>query len=130
MKVYVDTNVILDYLEQRKNVVGENLSTAAFMFFAKALRCDYYIIISDHTLIELLNYLEEQLAESFFKMMDRKTIKIHATPKDRELAKTIPTHFADALHIVLASRAGASMIVTRNVKDFEGLFKTVRPEDV
>lgn len=78
---------------------------------------------------ELLRNIDVEQTTMLFKFLEKKLIKVKLTQKDKDIATKLDTHFSDALHIVLASKANADAIVTRNVKDFQ-LFKTYRPEDL
>jgi len=124
MKVYIDTNVYLDYFLERRN------AKKSFRIFRKALRCDFFIIISDHALNELIRYIEPKNVRFFFATLNHKLIKVYASEEDKLEAKNISTHYEDALHIVLAKKSEADIIITNNIKDFKGLFNSKIPEDV
>ena len=124
MKLYVDTNVYLDYLLERRN------SNNSFKLFKDTISCKHKIIISDQVLYELSKHMDPKNAIVFFNLIDFKLIKIKSNEYDELAAKQLNTHFEDALHIVLAKKSDADLIVTRNIDDFEHLFKTKRPENV
>jgi predicted nucleic acid-binding protein len=124
MKLYIDTNVYLDFfLERRK-------SEHAFKIFKKTLKCKFYIILSDHILAELNNTMDLSDTQMLFSLLKPKIILVQMNEKDKNDAKLLNTHYADAIHIILATKAKADAIVTSNVKDFDSIFKTYSPEDL
>ena len=123
MKIYVDTNVYLDYLLSRKN------SKYAFQIFKRALKCHFHIIVSDHLLFELHKFIEYSDIKFLFVLLKHKIITVSSGSAEQLEAKKLGTHYADALHIVLAKKANADIIITNNASDFESFFKTKRPED-
>ena len=123
MKIYVDTNVYLDYFLDRKR------AEPAFKLFSNVLACKHRIMLSDHVIDELRRYIDLENTSFLFQMLERKIVKIRVMQKDIIEAAKIETHKSDALHIVLARRADAEAIVTRNIDDFPS-FKTYRPEEL
>ena len=124
MRIYVDTNVYLDYFLNREK------SKYAFKIFKRTMNCHYHIILSDHVSSELTNNLDYSKMQFLFKILKHKIILIKLENKDEEKAKLLPTHYADALHIVLAQKGDAELIVTNNIKDFQSIFESKRPEDL
>ena len=49
----VDTNVYLDYLLERCNRQGNDLSIPAAAIFTRAIACEFELVLSDHVLNEL-----------------------------------------------------------------------------
>ena len=118
-KLYIDTNVIIDVIEDRKNAFGKDISTPSFDVFLKASNCKYYLIISSWTLFELRKRCSADMA-FFFSMLKKKILKVEHTSADEESAKNrSKENFADAIHLVIAERLRADYIITRNVADFE-----------
>jgi len=130
MKIYVDTNIYLDFLLERKNLEERDLSEYSYNVFERTISCEFTIVVSDKILSELRKHLDPGKASALFKLIKGKIIKIIATDEDIEKAKNINTHFEDAIHVVLALKAEADLIVTRNKKDFKGLFKAKLPEEI
>ena len=123
MKIYVDTNVYLDFfLERSKSRYAERL-------FRQTLHCKHQIILSDQIVSELIRNISIDNITALFEMLKHKIIKIKTEDEDRNYAKTLNTHYADALHIALAKKSEAEAIITNNTKDFELIFKTYRLED-
>lgn len=114
MKIYVDTNVIMDFLLGR--------DSNAFKLFMKSLECKYFVFISDIVLQEL--QFQELDASTFIKLLNsRKKIQIVNVREEEKavanmLIKKYDTHYNDALHKIVAKRIGVDFIVTKNVKDF------------
>ena len=69
MKIYVDTNVYLDYLLDRKNRNGKDLSRSAFDVFKRAVACEFYIILSYHLLNELHAHIKESDTRMLLKFL-------------------------------------------------------------
>jgi predicted nucleic acid-binding protein len=124
MKLYIDTNVYLDYFLDREK------SRSAFKIFSRAIECEFEVVVSDWILNELNNTFELTDLKMLFELLKPKIIHIVTDEHDKNEAKNIPTHYADALHIVLAKKSRAEAIITNNVKDFESIFKACRPEDL
>ena len=112
--VYVDTNVFMDFFLNR--------DSSAYLFFEKAFSCKYKIIISDAVIREFCNYCKRSELENFIciaRAMDKIEV-IVSTKEDHIEANALRhiTHYADALHKVLAKRRNVVYFVTKNVKDF------------
>jgi predicted nucleic acid-binding protein len=123
MRIYVDTNVYLDYFLERIR------SKEALNLFMDAIRCKYEVVLSEQVLFELDRLVDYKETVMFFQILKPKLINVKADEDDFSEARKINTHFADALHIVLARKAGAELVVTRNLKDFSS-FKAKRPEEL
>ena len=110
MKVYLDTNIIMDFLEGRNK--------KAFEIIQASLDCKFYLIISDLVLKEL-DY-QNMKYEMFLKLISRKLIQVITEKEDTRKAKKYLgyTHPNDALHAVLAEKAKADKLLTQNIKDF------------
>lgn len=125
MRLYVDTNVYLDFLLKRGT-----FSDYAGRLFAEAASCKHTILFSNHVASEMTRYVILEDCQGLFAFLKPKLEKIPVLPEDRISAESLPTHFADALHITLAMRAGADCIITRNTSDFRHIFKTKTPEEI
>jgi predicted nucleic acid-binding protein len=124
MKVYIDTNVYLDYFLERTR------SRYAEKIFFQTVYCKHQIILSDHVVSELIRNIAIEKITALFETLKTKLIKIKQEDEDVAYAKNLPTHYADALHIALAKKAKADAIITDNIKDFSSIFKTYSPEDI
>ena len=133
LKIYCDTNIYIDYFDERTDNIRP-LKDFAFNFFSKGWNCEFKLIISDWLLKELKNHLTgEQIEEIFgeFRKKD-KLISIEEEKGDREKAKSISKeNWDDALHAILANKSKADYLTTRNIKDYAGcenLVQIVFPE--
>lgn len=111
MRLYLDTNVIIDIMENR--------DSSSYDLLLRSLLCQYKIVLSSTVWKELGRTGHEQERHTFVKLLEnnRKVIFVHHEPQDLVDARTVPTHAMDALHYVLARRH-ADALVTRNLKDF------------
>ena len=108
MRVYVDTNVFMDFLDDR--------NSASFRFFVKVISCMCTVIISDVVLEELS--FQRVDSKSLMNILSHKIEVKHATYEDKSRAHRLSTHYNDALHICIAEREKVDAIITRNKKDF------------
>ena len=134
MKLYVDTNIFLDFLLERKNLAGEDISKPAQKLFFRAIKCEFFIVLSNHTGSELNKNLDIEKARMMLEFLKKKIVMIYQTQEDvDEATKLSPANFSDALHAVLAKKSGAEYLITRNLKDFSqfsSYIKAKPPEDV
>ena len=120
MKVYCDTNIFIDYFDERENYIRP-LKDFAFEFFSRGWNCSFELVISDWLIKELRNHLkEEQIQEIFNRFKTKnKLIEINEEPEDRIKSKEFKNP-DDALHAILAKKSKANFLATRNIKDYEG----------
>ncbi len=134
MKLYIDTNIFLDYLLERKNLNGEDISSPAQKLFYRAMSCEFFIIVSDHTARELNKNLNIEKARMMIEFLKKKIVMVYSVEEDvTEAKKLSPTNQNDALHAVLAKKHGADYLITRNLKDFEEFslyIKSKAPENI
>ena len=130
MRIYVDANVYLDYLQERKNREGRDLGELAAELFTRAVGCEFEIVLSDHVLDEMYKHASVESARMLWEFLLPKVIMVWQSGEDKEYAKSLPTHFDDALHITLARRTGAKLIVTRNKTHFRELIEAKCPEEI
>lgn len=135
IRVYCDTNIYLDFLLGRKDYLRP-LDEFAHQIFKRVISGEFILIISDHLLNELENNIKEEKIREFLDILSQqqKSMIIMKTAQDIKEAKNISTtHWKDILHAILAQKANADYLVTRNVNDFAGtehLVKTVFPEQI
>jgi predicted nucleic acid-binding protein len=112
--VYVGTNIIMDFLFNRNSY-----STS---FLMKSLNGKYRILISDLVLTELKHQDLILQASNFIKVFEGRLVICKTTSADASLAnnllKKYNSHYNDVLHMILAKKHGAEVIVTQNIKDF------------
>lgn len=119
MKLYIDTNVIIDAIKNRNNLFGKNLGNASAKIFFDACTCRYYLIISTWTLQELYRFVNFEDAEMLLKLLKKKTISATPTNEEKQQAAD-SSNYDDKLHIILAERENADYIITRDVEHFRG----------
>ena len=120
MKVYCDANIFIDYLDERTDKIRP-LKDLAFEFFSRGWNCNFELIISDWLLTELRNHLEEENIQEILNRFRKKNkiIEINEEPEDKKEAY-MHKHPDDARHAILARKAKADFLATRNIKDYEG----------
>lgn len=132
--LYIDTNIYLDVLLDRKNIYNKDIADPAMKIFYRAAKCEFNIVFSSWSSLELSRQIEPGSTTMLFSLIQKKIKFIEHTKEDIEKAKTInPLHFQDALHGILAKKAKADLLVTRDLKGFEcvkHLIKTSLPENV
>ena len=143
LKLYLDTNIYIDYFDGRVDNLRP-LGKFAFNLLKRTLECEFQIIISSLVLDELTYNTYKENMLSLIKDLKEKDLKekdklmiievneedVKNTIKIKRERKT--TH-NDTLHAVLANRIKADFLVTRNLKDFEelqDLVKVVLPENL
>lgn len=111
MCLYLDTNVIVDILRERK--------PASYDLFLRSLRCQHTLVISSWALRELARIGYEQQCDTIMRLLgaNKKIIFVSKTPEDELVAERAPTYFADAVHYAIAKRS-ADGIATWNTRDF------------
>jgi predicted nucleic acid-binding protein len=128
--IYLDTNVIMDFLLDR--------DSSAFNLIMKSISCQFCIIISDRVIKELhYQGLDTEMKNLFTVLTTAHKLYIDNTlDSDRitaiELIKHYKTHYSDALHKVIAKRNNVRYIVTKNIKDFKCFtdINIMRPEEL
>ena len=135
MLVYVDTNVIIDLLLNRTNIFGKNLGDRAAVLLDLAVACKHFLLISDWTVRELRkNGIDLEQLQMLLGFLGKKVRTVITGEEDRVRARELdPDNYDDALHVVLALKAGADVIATRNLKHFvkyKRLIKSQLPENL
>ena len=114
MRLYVDTNVFLDYFWPYRKHHKE-----AADFFVRVLKEKHVLIVSNWTLMELDKYVTPMQYQMLFTFLEKVTEVIQYSEKDIEEAKRIsPEHFQDALHGILAHKAKSDFVVSRDSSGF------------
>jgi len=111
MRLYLDTNVIVDILEDRDPTSAD--------LFLRSLACEHTLVLSSWLFQELANIGKASMGETIQSLLggNEKVVFVRHAPSDMALADDLLTHFADALHYVLARRY-ADALVTHNLKDY------------
>lgn len=134
MKLYVDTNIFLDYLLERKNLQNNDVSKPAQKLFYRSISCEFFVVFSDHTAKELYNQIDIEKTFFLFETLKKKLVPIKQTKDNQEEAlKLNLKNYADALHAILAKKSGADYIITRTIKDFKEFLRIINsklPENI
>ncbi|HLC56620.1 MAG TPA: hypothetical protein VJJ23_05265 [Candidatus Nanoarchaeia archaeon] len=132
--LYIDTNIFIDFVKDRTNIYGKDISTPATKLFFNTFSCKYHIIISTWTLNQIYKEVKTEDIAMLFNMLNKKIIIENYDEKDKLEANQRSTdNFEDALHIILAEKTKADIIVTRNISHFIKIGTKIpikRPEDV
>jgi predicted nucleic acid-binding protein len=117
--IYCDTNVYIDYFLDRRDRLRP-LGELAQSLFRRTFDCEFSIVVSDLILLELKN---QGCIPSAYSLMNQlylcgKLMLVEAVKDDKIIAQKLDAHFSDAMHAAIAHRAGATCIVTMNMKDF------------
>ncbi len=132
LRGYVDTNIFLDYILDRKDRQGNPLMPEVEEFFMRIYTTDMEIIISEKVTEELYCTLKDiSRGYMLFSMLTSqdKLIIVPYTAQDLEEAtKLDPENRNDALHALLARKHGAQYLVTRNMKHFRKFSHIIEPK--
>ena len=129
-KVFVDTNILIDLLGDRKP-----FSKYAIEIFDKAERRKVELFVSSHSFATthylLKKYMmETELREVLYALLDYLTIIAIDTDMIKKGLKSNYKDFEDALQIIAAnSIRKLDYIVTRNLKDFSDSGIAILPPD-
>lgn len=117
MKIYVDANVILDYILNRR-VEDRDRGYLARMFFQDCITYNVEIIISDHTKEEVIGH-ERIDEETWIDFVTEFNDLIRFVEADKTELNNAETHHnrPDYLHMLIAERVEADYLVTAD-KDF------------
>lgn len=132
-RIYLDTNIYLDYLLERKNKQGDDLESKAFRIFERTISCEFIIITSPWLLHELHKYVNEYKTAMLFTFLKRKTVMIPITDEEIISAKSLSSHYQDPLHAILAKKGNAELLITRDLKGFTSCKKIITvclPEEI
>jgi len=129
MKLYIDTCVYLDYINYNKEYSFEDRSEEILRFFQVVINQDHKVILSSWVKEELklkLAEIQEEISifDELFDNLNK--IDIVYTEDDKKEAKRISfNNWQDALHVILAKKANAIMVITQNIRDFNELCKDI-----
>jgi predicted nucleic acid-binding protein len=124
--IYLDTNIYLDYLEDRTDNIRP-LGEFAFQLIKRTIACEFKIVISGLVFKELANNIDENRVKELFAELNDldKLIEIEAIEEDVNktvrICKERKTDFEDTLHAVIANRLKVDYLVTRNIEHFSQL---------
>ncbi len=136
--IYLDSNIYIDYFDNRTDYLRP-LGAFAFELLRRMFGCEFKIAISAVVAEELIrNNRAEQLKNLAMRLREReKLVEVEILPEDFQKAKALSqkrnSSFNDALHAVVASKAKAEYLVTRNIEHLEkfgDMIKVVYPENI
>ena len=131
LKVYLDTNIYLDYFFDRKDNFRP-LGQFAFELLRRALNSEFKVIVSDWVIKEFCRFCDSDNIYELIKNLRsvNSLIFIKTKKEDRKKSRRY-RNFPDALHAILAKKAEADFLVTRNLKDFsdfKDIVEVITPE--
>lgn len=134
MKYYIDTNIWLDFLEDRKGFKNEPLGIYAWKLFLKIKESNGKILISDFLSIEMIKHVKISKYNFLMEFLKKAIIKIETSKNSFEksviLSDEINIPSGDALHVILAIENNA-ILVSRD-KHFKKIkeIDVYRPEEL
>lgn len=125
MLLYVDTNIIMDFLLNR--------DSSAYKVLMDGYQCKHTFIISKLVLDELA-YQQVQ-ADSFIALSiqtNKLSIKNVEGRHTKFAQKQQYTHFNDAIHAGLAIEHTNGNVLTKNIKDFKEIpgIQAIHPDNI
>ncbi len=121
-RVYLDTNVFKNYLSGENTIIPH--SYFAFETFKKIRDEQFILIVSDWLKEECKKIgISSENFEKIIHEFNLKTEEVKTSKEDIEKTRKIcrstnETHYADALHAVLAIKAKTDFLVTGNIEHF------------
>jgi len=132
-KFYLDTNIWLDYFENRSDGLRP-LGEFAFQFLKKAIESNSVIYCSDLVITELNNVLTKEVVDSRISPLKNDLTYVKPTKEDYFFAKKIASsfniHFTDAFHASIASRLKANLVTRDKHFDYLDFIEVKKPEEV
>ena len=119
MKVFVDTNVVLDFLLKREDVFED---ARMIMALGYNKRCDLYmssLSFSNIAYIARKQLKGDALYECFSEIRELLSVSPVTQVELDQAILLRASDFEDALQYSSAKTVGADCIVTRNTKDFQ-----------
>lgn len=121
MKVFIDTNVVLDFYNRR-----EEFFAPAAVIFDMAYRHQIELCASAITFVNAFYILRKKYErEELYKMLESLSGLCEITPVDHHIVRQSLSlrlkDFEDVVQYYSAKQSHADCIVTRNKKDFEEL---------
>lgn len=129
-KIYVDSNVYIDFLNSRAGRLGPD----AYTIFVEVQQGKYQLIISPWVLREIYPHVKNiDDVKLLLSLLKENMTEVTYTQDEENQAKTLAaskseTHWHDALHAILAKKGGAKYLITNNIKDFLPYTDLVTPK--
>lgn len=133
-RIYCDACVYIDLFEGRKDRFRD-LGEFALNVFRQVREKKYKLVISDWLLYELeKNEHQNNFRDLVSSFEKEHIINVERTYEDEQRARALSkTNFPDAMHVILAKKANAVYLVTRNIQDFaefRDIIELVFPESL
>lgn len=131
--IYLDSNIWIDLWEDRRDNIRP-LGEFAFQLLKMVYECKFRVVLSGAVLNELLNIYPKKITNNILRELyeSEKYVKIVAEKADVVKAEIISEKrslpYSDVLHAVLANKANARYLVTRNIVHFEALEDLAEPK--
>ena len=110
-RIYIDTNVWLDYCLSRGTL--KPLDEYAKQLFDRSLQCEFVIVYSEITDFEIKKKADMTAMIGDLRKR-KKLIEVSFTKKDIMQAEEINIHFPDNLHVHLARKYNCKYIITND----------------
>lgn len=132
MDIYVDTNVYMDLFENRRSGLRE-LGLLAGQVFDDILKKRFRLVTSDWVLAELDKHgHKNKYLELMTVLGNSNIVCVSTTSQDKDDARKLSaSNYPDALHVILAKKVNAKILVTQNIEDFvefQKLIEVISPE--
>ncbi|PIN87852.1 hypothetical protein COV12_01725 [Candidatus Woesearchaeota archaeon CG10_big_fil_rev_8_21_14_0_10_32_24] len=133
-KIYVDTNVYMDLFGGRKDRFRDLAQFAANLFY-RVREGEFKLVVSDWVIEEFSKHMDPKLINELLNdLTENQLRRITKTSQDKKEARELSsTNYPDALHVILAKKADAMYLVTRNIQDFAdwtNLIEIVMPDEI
>lgn len=111
-KLYIDTNVWLDYCLETQDV--RPLDEYARHIFERAVQCEFVVCVSEIVEYELRKYVTQH--EDLFEPLRiaGKLDRIPVRYADKKAAEHINAHYPDNVHVYIAQKHGCTHFVTND----------------
>lgn len=118
-KIFIDTNIIIDLLADRKpfSKYANELFTKAESKKLKLFASDISIVNTHYLLKKYID--EKELRSIISNLIDYITVIPVDTTIIKKALKSKNKDFEDAIQMICASSANVDCIVTRNIRDFK-----------
>ncbi len=132
-RIYVDTNVYVSLVQPEEGKWQSFTDLAAFLFH-RIRQGEFTLVISDHVIEEFSKYRDiKEIQEILDGIESDNLIEVKTTYKDKQKAREFSsTNYPDALHVALALKANAVVLVTRDsdFAEFEDFIEICFPDEL
>ena len=132
MKIFLDTNIVIDFLTGRQPFVED-----AIKIFQLSQRQGYSLLVSDLSLINVAyicrkNFTKQQIYSALAKLTKFVTVVSIGSQSVKKAINIQAEDFEDAAQCFCAVRCKADCIVTRDTEGFRGIYyiKVMGPKEL